>query len=216
MTDDHEEVDNYRLQLEQKLEMDPKDVNSLVLLGVLAFEYYHESDHALSLFKQAILLDPLNVDVKFWLSMCLFYDYLFYEEAEKFVKEALIINSNDPRCLSLMARIIRDNDGSAEEGIDYVKKAILHSPDWPMLRYQLAEFFLSLGDIEKAELEFEKMMEMKSLDPHIIKNEVDKYYETIVTGRTWDKKKKSSSHLLQRILEAKQKKIKKDYYESSS
>jgi len=200
---DEEEI--YRSELQQRLQINPKDIEALIHLGVLEFEHFHKSELALSLLEKAVQMDPLNVDAKFWLGMSLLFDYFEYEKAESLWKEALLIDPKRADCLSMIAWSITDNNGPPHEAIKYAQQAVLFAPNWPSLRYELAELLFILNDIKGAEAELKEVMKIGPLDPLKIKNEIERYYETVVTGRSWDEKKKSSLSLFQRIREAKQK-----------
>lgn len=197
------DVQSYRSNLRKKLEKNPEDVDLLIHLGALEFECFNNTDEAMSLLKKAIQIAPFNPKAKFWLAMCFFYDYFQYSEAQKLLKEALELDPHQPECLSLMAWIIRDMDGPINEAIQYVQQALQYAPDWPLLRWQLASLFLLIKNVEAAENEVQKAFQINLLDQHKITNEVERYYETVVTGRGWTDIQKKFSDLLEWIQKAK-------------
>ena len=74
-----------------------------------------------------------------------------------------------------------------------------------MLRYQLAGLFLDMEEVEAAEKEIEKAFQIPALSPDKITNEVERYYESVVTGRSWSNQEKKSSYVVQRLKEARSK-----------
>lgn len=201
------EVKNYQNVLKRKLEENPNDVEVLIQLGVLDFEHFHESEKALDYLKKAVEIDPLHVKAKFWLARCLCYDFFEYDQANQVLYDALRLDPNNPECLILTAWIISENDGPAEQAIEFLKKALVNAPEWPMLRYHLAWLYLAIGDISAAEEEIVKAFQIPTLDPARITNEVERYYESTITGRSWDDEKKKSSHIVYRLNLAKQNNI---------
>jgi tetratricopeptide (TPR) repeat protein len=196
-------VHNYRSRLQERLDRNPQDVDALVHLGALLFEYFHESEQALSLLQKAVELDPLNVNAKFWLAMSLSFDYFEYTKAEKILQEVLKLDGHHAASLGLIAWIIRDNNGPLDQAIEYAQKALIYAPDWPMLWCQLAELLLTTGDVKGAEEEIQKIFKIPPMDLEKITNEVEYYYENVVTGRGWSEEKKRSLYILQRIEQAK-------------
>ena len=196
-------IQNYRFNLRKNLEKNPEDVNSLIHLGALEFECFHNINEATLLLEKAIQIDPLNPKPKFWLAMCFFYDCFQYSNAQKLLKEALELDPKQPECLSLLGWIIRETDGPINEAIQYVQQALLYAPDWPMLRWQIARFFLLIDNVEAAENEVQKAFQIRPLDPHKITNEVERYYEDVVTGRGWKDIVKEFDHILELIQQAK-------------
>jgi tetratricopeptide (TPR) repeat protein len=194
---------DYQNYLHEKLLLNPKDINALIQLGALEFEYFHETDKALAILETAIAIDPLNVDAKFWVAMCLYFDCFEYTKALDILIDALKLDPKRPDCLSLIGSIIREIDGPIEKAIEYVQKALIYAPDWPMLRCQLARLLLKVGKIRAAEEEAQKAFQMQPLDPEIIKNEVERYYESVVTGRYWPDLQKSRTSLFTDIENAK-------------
>ncbi|GAB4194257.1 MAG: hypothetical protein Tsb0015_17240 [Simkaniaceae bacterium] len=193
----------FRMKLQEILKKNPNDLEALIQLGALEFEFFHHDKLAISLLEKAIELEPKNVEARFWLAACLFYDLFEYERAKKILHEALTINPNLPDCLSLMAWILYEKDKALKKAKEYVQKAIIYAPDWPMLRYQLAEILLDDGKIVAAEEEIHKAMQIPSLTKEAITSDVQQYYENVITGRSWDEKEKKSSHLLKRLKIAK-------------
>jgi tetratricopeptide (TPR) repeat protein len=179
------EVEKYKSHLENIKKSNPNNIDALIKLGILEFEYFHNHENAIAYFEKAIQLDPKSIDARFWLSACLYYDFGEYEKAEPYLKEALQLDPNRPECLSLMASIISGTHRPILNAIPYIQKAIRLAPDWPSLRYQLAELLLALGDGHAAEQEANIALHIIPLSPESITNEVDRYYETVITGRAW-------------------------------
>jgi tetratricopeptide (TPR) repeat protein len=200
-------VDSFKDSLEDRIKNDPRDVFALINLGVLEFEYYHESEKAVEHLIQAEKYDPSNVIVKFWLAKCLSYDFFEYEKAKEKLKEALRINPNSPECWSQMESILSENHESLTEALECVQKAIRLAPDWPMLRSKCAWLYYLLNKCDLAKAEIQIAMQIPALESGKITNEVERYYENVVTGRAWTNKRAEFEHLLA-LIEMKQKESK--------
>jgi len=185
-------VEKYRSYLYEKIQKKTQDISTFIHLGILEFEYFHNHDQAMLFLEKAIQIDPLNISAKFWMAMCLYYDFCEYEKAEVVIKEILKLNPYHPESLSLMAWIIRGLNRPLNQAIEYIRTAITYQPDWPMLRCQLATFLFLVGDIKHAQEEVKKIFQIPSLNPQKIANEVERYYESVVTGRSWDNKEKNA------------------------
>jgi tetratricopeptide (TPR) repeat protein len=185
-----EVVKKYQSYLQKKAQANPQDVNAFIHLGILEFEYFHNHDQAIAFLEKAIQIDPSSISAKFWMAMCLYYDFGEYEKAEAVVNEILKLKSDHTESLSLMAWIIRGLNRPLTQAIDLVRTAIAYQPDWPMLRCQLATFLFLVGDIKHAQEEIDKIFQIPSLDPQKTTNEVERYYESVVTGRSWSNKEK--------------------------
>jgi tetratricopeptide (TPR) repeat protein len=122
-------VENYKLDLENIALSHPKNIDALIRLGVLEFEYFHNHEKALQ-------IEPSSVDARFWLAACLYYDFAEYEKAEPYVKEALQLDPDRPECLCLRASIIYGTHQPILTALQYVEKALHLAPNWPALRYQ--------------------------------------------------------------------------------
>jgi tetratricopeptide (TPR) repeat protein len=196
---DIEDDRKYLETLKQKIVENPKDVDALIHLGVVLWEPFHEHREAARVLQQAIQYDPKNVDARFWLAKCLYHDFCEFWKAKDVLIEALKLDPTRADCLSLMDSINRDLDGPLEESITYTKKAVENAPDWPILRQQLAELYIQVGEIEAAEREVNIGFKLASLPPKKFNNAVEYYYENIVTGRARDNPNKDFSYILNRI-----------------
>jgi tetratricopeptide (TPR) repeat protein len=199
----NQDVENYRSRLNKHLEENPENIDALIQLGILEFECFHNHKKAVNFLEKAIELKPLDVNARFWLATCFYHDFCEFDKAKKLLVEVLKLDSNHPESLSLMAWIISNTYGPLNEAINYVQKALIYAPDWPMLRHQLAGLYVSIGKIKEAEQEVKRALEIPPLDPEKISNEVQRYYESVVTGRSWTNEEKKSSHVLERIQRAK-------------
>ena len=161
------DIQNYRLKLQERLELNSTDIDALIALGALEFEHFRNDKQAIELLETAMKIDPKNIQAKFWLAMCLYYDCFEYAKAEKILQDALQLDPTRPECLSLMGQILRDLDKPVNETIQYVQKALSYAPDWPMLRYQLAGLYVDIGEINAAEQEVKKALEIPEFNSGI-------------------------------------------------
>lgn len=201
-----EKVLNYRSLLQKTLEQNPNDEKALIHLGALEFEYFHEHEKAISLLEKVLAINPKNVDAMFWLAMCYYYDYCEYDKSEKMLRKAISIAPDRADCLSLLAWVFGDLNKPLSEVIAYTQQALKFAPDWPMLRVQLATFLFEDGKIDEADQEMQKAHNFKKFPAEKVTNEVQRYYESVVTGRIWDKEELKTSHIAQRIQKAKMEK----------
>lgn len=175
---------NFKETLKNKTLYDPQDIKSLILLGALEFIKFSECDRSLKYLQEAIQLDPGNVDARFWYGVCLYQCFSEPDRAEVIISTALKLDSNRSDCLSLMAYIHWDKK-NLEVSLEFLKKAIQISPNWPMLRVELIYLLINFGRLEEAECEIENTTELVKQDIKIPENEVEHYYENTVTGRSW-------------------------------
>lgn len=194
-----QEVDQYYNRLKQDLRNNPHDVDTLIQIGALEFEYFHRHNEAVHYLQQAINLNPKNIDAYFWLAACLYHDFCDYKKAEEVLREALQLDSNRADCLSLLASISWHSGKPLENAISYLKQAVKIAPDWPLLRHKLATLLLELNQIEEAEQEIKKALALAPLVPKQTQNEVEFYYENVVTGRAWLDVKDEFKELLEQV-----------------
>jgi tetratricopeptide (TPR) repeat protein len=174
---------NFREQLQNNLLKNPDDIKSLILLGALLFERFHEHENAITCLNKALIYDPNNVDAMFWLAMCFYHDFCEYDKAEDILKKALIINPMRSDCLSLIAYINWDKNKPLENSVAYLKKAIQYNPDWPMLHLELINLLFCLHKYKEARIELEAAIILLTQPVKTPNNEVERYYENVVTGR---------------------------------
>lgn len=178
------DVSNFKETLKIKTLHDPQDIKSLILLGALEFIKFPERDRSVKYLQKAIQLDPGNVDARFWYGVCLYQCFSEPDRAEVIISTALKLDPNRSDCLSLMAYIHWDKK-NLEVSLEFLKKAIQISPNWPMLRVELIYLLINLGRLEEAEREIEHATELLKQEIKIPENEVEHYYENTVTGRSW-------------------------------
>lgn len=178
------DISNFKETLKIKTLYDPQDIKSLILLGALEFIKFPERDSALEYLQKAIKLDPGNVDARFWYGVCLYRRFSEPEKAEVVLSTALKLDSNRSDCLSLMADI-HWGKKNFEVSLEFLRKAVQISPNWPMLRVELVYLLINLGQFKEAECEIENAAELLKQDVRIPENEVEHYYENTVTGRSW-------------------------------
>lgn len=171
--------------LERKLKSSPTDAETLIRLGVLAWEPFHEQERAISYLQKALEIDPSSVDTRFWLAKCYYHDFCDYKNANRLLREALQIDPNRADCLCILTSVIEDTTKNLNEAIKLLEHAIQVKRDWPMLYICLIDLYLKVNNISAAQaqvLELEKLIPLPVL---ILPNAIERYYETIVTGRNY-------------------------------
>ena len=197
--------EKYFCYLEEEIKKNPIDIPTLLHLGILSWEPFHRQEEAIVYLEKVIAYDPKNVDARFWLAKCYYHDYCAYEKVKALLLEALEINPNRADCLALLGSLVLDSSNSLKEAIFYYEKAIKQAPNWPMLRYVIAEFYLQAKDIKSAEYHAqEALAQFKPSDPPS-KNFIEDYYKDVVTGRGWKDFQKEFAPLFARIEKAKNK-----------
>ncbi|MBS0607227.1 MAG: tetratricopeptide repeat protein [Verrucomicrobia bacterium] len=169
---------------EKELALNPNNIQALILLGVLLWEPFHEDDKAIEYLTKAIALDPKNVEARFWLAACYYHDFCAYEKSKSLLLEALEIDPNRPECLALLATIIMDTTKDINFSVTLLERAVNFAPDWPMLWLSLARRYIRMADPDKAESCIQKGLQCKLLTCKP-KNNLENYFENIVTGRSW-------------------------------
>jgi len=164
---------------------DPKDVSSLILLGALQCIQLRNSEKGFRTLKTVLRYDPKNVDARFWLGLYFSRIYPKYDQAEKFLSEALTLDRNRSDCLLMMADINWEKRGSLEQSLLYLKQAIQNSPDWPIPRLEMIYVLMNLGQFEEIEQEIEQLSLLQGQIVKSPENPVEEYYEKAITGRGW-------------------------------
>jgi tetratricopeptide (TPR) repeat protein len=197
--DQKNKVSQYYICLQQDLRKNPRDVAVLIQIGALEFEYFHHHEIAIDYLQRAIELDPKNIDAHFWLAACLYHDFCDYERARQMLEKALQLDPARADCLSLLASISWHSGEPLINAINYLRKAIKFAPDWPLLRHKLATLLLELNQIEQAEQQIREALALVRPLPRQTQNEVEYYYENVVTGRAWSDVKNEFKELLKQI-----------------
>jgi tetratricopeptide (TPR) repeat protein len=193
----------YIAYLQEKLKKNPRDTQALIHFGVLSWEPFHKYETAVESLKKALEYDPMNVDAHFWLANCYYQDRCEYEKSEEMALKALAIDPTRADCLCLLGIINWDYHENLQMAIHYLEKAVRYAPDWPMIRHLLATLFLRSKDIKSAEFHVEKALELSKVIPIKPRNGVEKYYENVITGRSWVNIKEEFQALIERIQKSK-------------
>jgi tetratricopeptide (TPR) repeat protein len=183
--------------LQEEVNQNPQDIQSQILLGAMMFEPFHETDKAITVLEKAIELEPDNVDAHFWLAKCFYHDYMDLEQTKTILQKALALDEKRADCLSLMASVITDLDGTPKERLHYLEQAVKQAPDWISPRQYLAQTLIELEKIDEAYAEIMIALSFVKTQQDIRPiNPVEAYYESAVTGRTWPNVEKELVHLL--------------------
>ncbi|MBS0620982.1 MAG: tetratricopeptide repeat protein [Verrucomicrobia bacterium] len=194
-----DEIDVYYNRLKRDLRNSSQDVSALIQISALDFEYFHRHKEAVDYLERAINLSPQNSDARFWLAACLYHDFCDYDKAEQVLREALQLAPNRADCLSLLASISWHSGKSLENAVCYLRKAVEAAPDWPLLRHKLATYLLELNQVICAEQEIKLALALEQSPPMQTNNEVEFYYENVVTGRAWTDVEGEFQELIKRV-----------------
>ncbi len=204
MKDIFEECEEYKRILESRLRKNPKDSEALIHLGFLEFDFTHDHEKSLAYLEKAIEIDPNNLEAYFWLAYVHYADFCEYSKAENVLLKALKIDPHHTDCLLLMALIYWDWDRPLDEAIKYLERALKHGFDRPLIYHILSTLHLKQGNIDLAELYLYKGLEFAQHPPKIPTNVIEKYYENVLTGRSWKDLEKTFRKLEEKIERKKQ------------
>ena len=180
--DDRAEIET----LQSYLERNPDDPAALTRLAALMFMHppFNE-EHAETLFRRAIAVDPKNTDARFWLAQMLVCHCVQFQKAIEVLREAVSVDTRRADCLALLAYTLKDEREPPEIYIPLLERALRESPDWPIPRRALAAARYESGKSSAMRL----AMDFFSDDVPEIPTPTDsleKYYESVVTGRISD------------------------------
>ncbi len=197
----------YRNYLKEKLVSNPSDASTIMRLGIMAWEPFHEREEAIRYLEHAIALDPNIVDARFWLAKCYYHDYCNYDQAEKLIFEALRLDPTRADCLYLLAGVILDTTEKLDDAIACLEKAIEYAPDWPTLHSFLASLYIRANRLDCAERQASKIRDLAQTPPVRPGNSIDEYYELVVTGRADKDLLGDYNELIDKIQKAKEKRL---------
>ncbi|MFC1854713.1 tetratricopeptide repeat protein, partial [Candidatus Dependentiae bacterium] len=175
------------------LEKTPDDYNMLKEKAFLSFTFPRVNMRkAEADCKRFLKLYPDNVDTLFSLAYRTFInsynDFTQNEKSRSLLEKALKINPKRADCYSLLADIERFSGKDIETSIYYLKKAIELEPAWINPRIKLSYYFSENNDFDMAEkVAQEAFKTFKSLKFSKPKNDIERYYEEGITGRTPDR-----------------------------
>ncbi len=181
--------------LENQLKKEPKNIQVLIQLGVLSWEPFHRQEEAITYLERAIEYDPKTTEARFWLAKCYYHDYCDYARVEAILLEALSIDPKKPECLSLLASDIIDIRGDVAKALSCFEEAIDYAPDWPILRYSAAQFYLDKKDVASAKSQIDYVFNHCTPLLQKPKNFIERYWENAVTGRSWSDMKEEFKDL---------------------
>jgi tetratricopeptide (TPR) repeat protein len=198
--------DAKRLDLEKKIRVNSDDIDSLVSLGIMMFEPYHQPDEAVRLLKEATYRNPQNSDAWFWLAKCYVHGFVDSLQAKEALERAIKIEPNRADCLSLMASVLMDLKVAPEECLRWINLAIEQSPDWITPRKERVAILLKMKLYDEAEAEIHRAIAV--IKPYTAepKDSIEEYYEEAVTGRSRPNIHRELTDLLHRVRNTKSKK----------
>ena len=170
----------YMNSLNEQLQKNPNDFDSLMKKGILSFAVFLRIDEALEILKLVVERNPKNIDAYFWLGECLCFCTGDVVEAEKVMRAALALDPNRADCHMILATCLND-----ENELLHYEKAIELEPTWILPRKYLANNLFLKGELELARQELKKTL-LIIPDPQTLKKVEDpigRYYEACITGR---------------------------------
>lgn len=192
----------YLQALQVKLKQNPNDIQTLILLGFIMFEPFHNPEEAEKYLLQAIHKDPNNVDARFWLAKVYYHEFIDEKKTKQILEEALKINPNRADCLSLMASVLIGIGRKPEEYVAYLERAVEQEPDWVLTQHFLASVLLKLGRFTEAENHAKQALSLLN-SRRLPKDIIGEYYESVVTGRSESKYSKDRLESLLKEIQSK-------------
>lgn len=170
-------------QLEDAISQAPNDYGSLVKLGALLFEPYHDPERAMEILQKAVNTAPDREDAWFWIAKCHFHYFFEPREALLAIENALKVNPNRADCLSLKASVLMELKAPYGEVLKCLDKCLTICPDWVTPRKEKVVVLSKMKRFEEAQ---EEIRIVSSLPPFsfLPKDSVEEYYEESVTGRS--------------------------------
>lgn len=126
------------IEFEKARKLNQNDSSILIELARLHLENF-SSDVALSMARQAVLLDPSNIKGQEVLILALMAN-TYYQEANTRTKDLLLLRQNDPEVLHLAYLVNKSND-KLSLASDYLKRAIKLRPTERQWLLELAEIY---------------------------------------------------------------------------
>ena len=188
------EVDNPKLirnidiqkieKLKKLIEEESIDSKILTELGASLLIAANDYNAAVEYLEKAIELDKQNVDAYFWLATCFYYVFDNIDQSIKLINKALEIDPARVDCLSFMYRLIWHSTIDPKNGIEFLKEAIKHSPDWILLKIQYLLFAMSQNDLILAEDQLKQLEHLlsNSIDSRLSDDILERYYDFYIKG----------------------------------
>lgn len=126
------------IEFEKARKLNQNDSAILIELARLHLENF-SSDVALSMARQAVLLDPSNIRGQEILILALMAN-TYYQEANNRMKDLLLLRQNDPEVLHLAYLVNKSND-KLSLASDFLKRAIKLRPTERQWLLELAEIY---------------------------------------------------------------------------
>lgn len=162
------------------LEKYPNNVPALLEKAFILFRNQADGK-AIELLNSIIAHDSSCIDAYVWLAELYVYHWADAEEAQKIVEQALSTGLLRADLYFLLA-CAYEKQADAANRLKYVQKSVAMEPTWIAPRLNLIGMLIDQHDIANAQ------EQLTALKHHLIstvapKNEMQKYYETFITGR---------------------------------
>ncbi|MFC1854485.1 tetratricopeptide repeat protein, partial [Candidatus Dependentiae bacterium] len=172
----------YMKALERKIINYPNDLNSLIELGYLYMDHFHDGKKSLDYLQRALDLDPEDSEALFWMAKTYCHEFCDDEKAKQALCEAIKIDPSRADCHDFLASfLIWDDD---EKSLYHLKKTIELEPSWIYPRTRLFGRFMGENNFSEAEkIAIETLEIFNNLKIPRPKTPREEYYEECVTGR---------------------------------
>lgn len=165
-----------------------------------AFKFFdkNKTEEAYKIYNEIMKLYPNNADAYVWMAESYLSNEGDNDKAKECLLKALKVDPNNAGVHKLLAWADELEDKSIV--INHLKRAIELEPTWMWPRISL---ILELVDINPREAKFEIDEAYKFLDCNfpIPDNQMDRYYEYFITGRTLGEKAKRTLDKYKEIVE---------------
>ena|SRR3990167_1028438 len=187
-------------QINSILRDNPSNLDILAEKGFLLFQAHLDAE-AIKTFELILKLNHKYIMAYVWLAELLLFHWADAQQAEIVLNEALKIESNRSDLYYLLANVFRVNE-EEEKYKYYLKKALEYEPDWINPRICLVEILIKEKKFELANEEIQKLKKYLT-NANLIspKNEMQAYYETLITGRIISPYMKNSLSKMMKIIE---------------
>ncbi len=167
-----------------------------------AFKFFdkNKTEEAYKIYNEIMQLYPNDADAYVWMAESYLANEGDNDKAKECLLKALNVDPNNAGIHSLLAWADELEDKSVV--INHLKRAIELEPTWIWPRISL---ILELANSNPKEAQFEIAKTYKFLDYNfpIPDNEMDRYYEYFITGRTLGEKAKLTLDKYNKIVDSK-------------
>ena len=190
----------YMINLEERLEKNPNDIEALIHKAVMLYEPYHQFDHAEIILTKVRELFPQSIEGLLWSGALRYFIYGNDVEAAEYFRQALTLDPNAADSHAFLAVMLESIKNIVPGDIEYhYRKSFELEPTFINPRLYLARYLFEQGNLKVARYELLETLKFVEDPPSSIGNPVTKYYESYITGRCWTNRKQEILDFIQKI-----------------